>query len=188
MNVFMPTNTISTVLMQQLLGISSSLSSEKDIDQLLENILQAAMQITNADAGSLYRVADEKLLKFEIVHTKSKGVHLGGKSDKSIAIPPLPLFKEDGSPDLGRVVCYAYHKEQTVNVADAYNAEGFDFTGTHKFDTANGYRSTSFLIQITTIIAVELLTLLRLERIMHSTQTVAILRPDTEIRPTAGMV
>jgi HD-GYP domain-containing protein (c-di-GMP phosphodiesterase class II) len=145
MNIFMPKNTISTALMQQLLGISSSLSSEKDIDQLLENILQAAMQITNADAGSLYRVADEKLLKFEIVHTKSKGVHLGGKSNKSIAIPPLPLFKEDGIPDLGRVVCYAYHKEQTVNVADAYNAEGFDFTGTHKFDAANDYRSTSFL-------------------------------------------
>ena len=141
----MTQETISKALMQQLLKIGSSLSSEKDIDQLLENILQAAMQITPADAGSLYRVVDEKLLKFEIVHTKSKGVHLGGKSGKSIAIPPLALFNEDGSPDLGRVVCYAYHKEQTVNIADAYNAEGFDFTGTHKFDAANGYRSTSFL-------------------------------------------
>ena len=141
----MPQETISKALMQQLLRIGSSLSSEKDIDQLLENILQAAMQITNADAGSLYRVVDDQLLKFEIVHTKSKGVHLGGKRTMPIAIPPLPLFKEDGTPDLGRVVCYAYHKEQTVNVADAYNAEGFDFTGTHKFDAANGYRSTSFL-------------------------------------------
>jgi HD-GYP domain-containing protein (c-di-GMP phosphodiesterase class II) len=121
------------------------LSSEKDIDQLLENILQAAMDITNADAGSLYRVVDDKLLKFEIMHTKSKGVHLGGKSGKAITMPPLPLFKEDQSPDLGRVVCYAYHQAQTVNVADAYNAEGFDFTGTHKFDAANNYRSVSFL-------------------------------------------
>jgi len=141
----MTQETIGKGLMQQLLKIGSSLSSEKDIDQLLENILQAAMQITNADAGSLYRVVDEKLLKFEIVHTKSKGVHLGGKSAKTIATPPLSLFKEDGNPDLGRVVCYAYHKELTVNVADAYNAAGFDFTGTHKFDASNGYRSTSFL-------------------------------------------
>ena len=83
----MSTNSIDKKLMQQLLKIGSSLSSEKDIDQLLENILQAAMQITNADAGSLYRVVDDKLLKFEIVHTKSKGVHLGGKSTKPIAIP-----------------------------------------------------------------------------------------------------
>jgi HD-GYP domain-containing protein (c-di-GMP phosphodiesterase class II) len=141
----MTQETISKALMQQLLKIGSSLSSEKDIDKLLENILQAAMQITNADAGSLYRVVDVQLLKFEIVHTISKGVHLGGKSTKPIAIPPFSALKEDGSPDLGRVVCYAYHKEQTVNVADAYNAEGFDFTGTHQFDAANGYRSISFL-------------------------------------------
>lgn len=132
-------------MLQQLLKIGIELSSEKDIDQLLENILQAAMDITHADAGSLYRLKEDQTLKFEIVHTKSKGVHLGGKSAHPILIPPLPLFKEDGSADLGRVVCYAVHKEQTVNVADAYNAEGFDFTGTHKFDAANGYRSTSFL-------------------------------------------
>jgi HD-GYP domain-containing protein (c-di-GMP phosphodiesterase class II) len=144
-DVHMTQETISKALMQQLLKIGSSLSSEKDIDQLLENILQAAMSITNADAGSLYRVVDDQLLKFEIVHTKSKGVHLGGKSDKTIAIPPLPLFKDDGSPDLGRVVCYAHHKEETVNIADAYNAAGFDFTGTHQFDAANNYRSVSFL-------------------------------------------
>ena len=141
----MTQETISKALMQQLLKIGSSLSSEKDIDQLLENILQAAMQITNADAGTLYRVIDDKHLKFEIVHTKSKSVHLGGKSGKPITIPPLPLFKEDGALELGRVVCYAFHKDQTVNVSDAYNAEGFDFTGTHKFDAANGYRSISFL-------------------------------------------
>ena len=141
----MTQETISKVLMQQLLKIGSSLSSEKDIDQLLENILQAAMQITNADAGTLYRVVDEKLLKFEIVHTKSKGVHLGGKSSHEIKIPPLPLFNEKGEPELNRIVTYSVHKDETVNIADAYNAEGFDFTGTHKFDAANNYRSISFL-------------------------------------------
>ena len=141
----MPTNTISKELMQQLLKISSALSSEKDIDQLLENILQAALQITNADAGTLYRVADDHSLKFEILHTQSKGVHLGGKSGRAITIPNLPLFMKSGEPDLGRVACYAVHKEQTVNIPDAYNAEGFDFTGTHKFDAANNYRSVSFL-------------------------------------------
>ncbi|WP_062310032.1 HD domain-containing phosphohydrolase [Polynucleobacter sinensis] len=141
----MATNSVSKEQMQQLLKISTALSSEKDIDQLLENILQAALQITNADAGTLYRVTDDQFLKFEIVHTKSKGVHIGGKSSISIGIPPLPLFTKSGEPDLGRVACYAVHKEQTVNIADAYNAEGFDFTGTHKFDAANNYRSVSFL-------------------------------------------
>jgi len=141
----MDKNSISNELLHKLLKISSTLSSEKDIDQLIENILQAALQITNADAGSLYRVIDDQFLKFEIVHTHSKGVHLGGKSSKPITIPPLSLHLASGEPDLGRVACYAVHQEQTVNIPDAYNADGFDFTGTHKFDTANNYRSVSFL-------------------------------------------
>jgi HD-GYP domain-containing protein (c-di-GMP phosphodiesterase class II) len=33
----------------------------------------------------------------------------------------------------------------TVNIPDAYTAEGFDFTGTRNFDKKTGYRSTSFL-------------------------------------------
>ena len=141
----MTQETISKALMQQLLKIGSSLSSEKDIDQLLENILQAAMQITNADAGTLYRVTDDQKLKFEILHTKSKEVHLGGKSAIPITIPPISLFKEDGEAELAKVVCYAVHKDQTVNIPDAYNVEGFDFSGTHKFDAANNYKSISFL-------------------------------------------
>lgn len=131
--------------MQQLLKISTALSSEKDINQLLENILQAAKHITNADAGTLYRREDERSLKFEILHTTSKQVHLGGKSGKPIPIPPLQLFNSEGQPDLGRVACYAVHKEQTVNIPDAYNAPGFDFTGTYQFDSNNNYRSVSFL-------------------------------------------
>jgi HD-GYP domain-containing protein (c-di-GMP phosphodiesterase class II) len=34
---------------------------------------------------------------------------------------------------------------KTVNIADAYSAEGFDFTGTRAFDQKTGYRSKSFL-------------------------------------------
>jgi GAF domain-containing protein len=66
-------------MMPKLLKVGASLSSEKDIDQLLENILQAAMSITNADGGSIYRLTEDQYLKFEILHTKSKNAHLGGK-------------------------------------------------------------------------------------------------------------
>ena len=132
-------------MIQQLLKIGVQLSSEKDIDQLLENILQAAMDITHADGGTLYRLTEDGHLKFEILHTKSKGVHIGGKSGNPVMIPPMSLHRENGEQELSRVVCFAVHKDQTVNIADAYNAEGFDFSGTHKFDAANNYRSVSFL-------------------------------------------
>lgn len=139
------TEHIDKKLMSHLLQIGASLSSEKDIDQLLENILQSAMEITHADGGSVYRITEEKTLKFEILHTKSKGAHLGGKSAIPANLPPLALYKEDGSPELSRVVCYAVHKDQTINIADAYDSTEFDFSGTKKFDSANQYRSQSFL-------------------------------------------
>jgi HD-GYP domain-containing protein (c-di-GMP phosphodiesterase class II) len=132
-------------MIQQLLKIGVELSSEKDIDQLLENILQAAMDISHADGGTLYRLTDDGYLKFEILHTKSKGVHIGGKSGKPVMIPPMSLYRENGEEELNKVVCFAVNKDQTVNIPDAYKAEGFDFSGTHKFDAANNYRSVSFL-------------------------------------------
>jgi len=43
------------------------------------------------------------------------------------------------------VVAYAFHHDTSVNVADAYTQEGFDFSGTKNFDKKTGYRSQSFL-------------------------------------------
>ena len=43
------------------------------------------------------------------------------------------------------VAAYAALTGKTVNIADAYTAEGFDFTGTRNFDKKTGYRSKSFL-------------------------------------------
>jgi hypothetical protein len=43
------------------------------------------------------------------------------------------------------VVAYAYHHDTSINIADAYTQEGFDFSGTKNFDKKTGYRSQSFL-------------------------------------------
>ena len=43
------------------------------------------------------------------------------------------------------VAAYAVHHDRSVNIADAYTAEGFDFSGTKSFDKKTGYRSQSFL-------------------------------------------
>jgi HD-GYP domain-containing protein (c-di-GMP phosphodiesterase class II) len=43
------------------------------------------------------------------------------------------------------VAAYSVVNAQTVNIPDAYLAEGFDFSGTRKFDEAMGFRSKSFL-------------------------------------------
>ena len=60
---------------EQLHEIGAALSSERNIDRLLEHILLAAKTITHADGGTLYRVADnQKFLRFEIVRTDSLNI------------------------------------------------------------------------------------------------------------------
>lgn len=103
------------------------------------------MRFTNADAGSVYLVQENLTLNYEIVHTKSRNLHWGGVSSTPIDTSPIPLFHVNGKPDLNRIACYTYHRAETVNIPDAYNATGFDFSGTHKLDAKNNYHSQSFL-------------------------------------------
>ncbi|MDP2852416.1 MAG: GAF domain-containing protein, partial [Gallionella sp.] len=131
--------------LEQLNAIGVALSSEKDIARLLETILLAAKKITHADAGTLYRVHDMQYLTFEIMRTASLGFALGGATGKPITLPPIQLHNESGQPNTSMVVAYAVLNDKTVNIEDAYTAQGFDFTGTRAFDQKNGYRSQSFL-------------------------------------------
>ena len=131
---------------ERLNEIGAALSHERDIDKLLESILVAAKNITHADGGTLYRMTeDERSLRFEIMHNDSLKIALGGTSGNPIPFPPLPLRTESGEENNSMVAAYAAIHQKTVNIDDAYEAEGFDFSGTRKFDARTGYRSQSFL-------------------------------------------
>src|SRR5262249_44861978 len=118
---------------------------ETDITRLLETILVVAKWITNADGGTLYRVTEERTLKFEIMRTDSLGVAMGGTTGVDIPFDPVHLYDNEGRPITSSVVAYAYHHDTSLNIADAYTEEGFDFSGTKNIDRRTGYRSRSFL-------------------------------------------
>ncbi len=130
--------------LEYLNSIGAALSSEKNLDKLLETILTAAKKITNADGGTLYRLVDQKL-KFEIVLNDSLKIAMGGTTGVPVPFYPIPLRAPDGTPNSSMVSAYAALHDETVNIADAYTAEGFDFSGTRAFDNKTGYRSMSFL-------------------------------------------
>ncbi|HEY8084471.1 MAG TPA: HD domain-containing phosphohydrolase [Methylophilaceae bacterium] len=125
--------------------IGVALSSERDTKRLLEMILLGAKEIANADGGTLYTVTDDDKLKFEIMRTDSLNIAMGGTTGKDIPFPALAIYREDGTPNTSMVAANAVVNDCTVNIADAYEAEGFDFSGTRKFDENTGYRSKSFL-------------------------------------------
>jgi HD-GYP domain-containing protein (c-di-GMP phosphodiesterase class II) len=128
-----------------LSAVGIALSAEKDERCLLELIVQSAKQLTNADGGTFYSRTDDNELKFEIMHTDTLGVHMGGTSGIPIDLPNVPLFDDQGEPNHKMVAAKAAVTGETVNIRDAYNAPDFDFSGTRAFDETTGYRSKSFL-------------------------------------------
>ncbi len=132
--------------LDELNAIGISLSSERDINRLLETILVAAKRITHADGGTLYLMEPERqVLRFEAMRNDTLGIAMGGTTGEPIPFYPIHLIDKEGKPNHAMVVAYAALSGETVNIHDAYTAEGYDFSGTKNFDKKTGYRSTSFL-------------------------------------------
>jgi HD-GYP domain-containing protein (c-di-GMP phosphodiesterase class II) len=130
---------------EKLTEIGIALSAEKDTQRLLEMILLGAKELTGADGGTLYSVQEDGTVKMEILRTNSLGFAMGGTTNRPVPFEPIPLYHSDGNPNHHNVVTHAVLNDTTVNIPDAYDAEGFDFSGTQRFDASTGYRSTSFL-------------------------------------------
>ncbi len=129
-----------------LYRVGIALSAEHNTDRLVEMILVEAQQLCNADGGTLYLVSERNELTFAILRNDSLNVALGGTTGKTIDLPPIPLVDDaTGEPNEKNVATYAAWLKRSVNIEDAYDAEGFDFSGTQEFDRLNGYRSQSFL-------------------------------------------
>jgi HD-GYP domain-containing protein (c-di-GMP phosphodiesterase class II) len=132
------------ICIEKLNQIGIALSAQKDIHHLVGTILTAAMDITGADGGTLYRVTEDAHLKFQVVCNRSMGITLTGE-DAEAAFNAIPLYDEKGNPNTRTVAAYSVLHDCSVNLEDAYDAAEFDFSGTRQFDAAHDYRSRSFL-------------------------------------------
>jgi hypothetical protein len=128
-----------------VIPIGVALLGARDYHGLLERILLEAKTLCGADGGTLYLRTDDDQLEFVIVRNDSLGIALGG-SGAPIDFPPLPLRDAaSGAPNTANVATWAALNGASVAVDDAYDAVGFEFSGTLAFDRRTGYRSTSFL-------------------------------------------
>lgn len=123
--------------LSNLISIGIALSSEKDLEKLLDTILSEARRITQADAGTLYMIEENKLAA-KIIHNDTMNTFLGGKREK-ITIPPVPINNLYVS---GYVANYG----ESINIADVYSDEKFDFSGPRKYDKMTGYNTRSMLV------------------------------------------
>ncbi|MDP2245761.1 HD domain-containing phosphohydrolase [Pseudomonas sp.] len=116
---------------------------------MFERILDAAQDITHADGGTLYLIKEHEegkpVLEFEILRNNSLKLRLGGTSGNPIQFPPLPLYRDDGTPNHNNIATHTALTKRMENIEDAYFAQHLDFSGTKAFDARSGYRSKSFL-------------------------------------------
>jgi len=126
--------------------VGLALSAEKRLDRLLDLIVRKAMDFSGADGGTLYLCDEEgTALRFAIVQNDSLGLRMGGAGDP-IDWPPVPLTNEDGRPNRQNVSAWAANTRELIRIPDVYDAPGFDFEGTRRFDRRTGYRSRSMLV------------------------------------------
>lgn len=121
----------------QLINIAIALSTEKQIDALLDRILTEAVDITNSDGGTVYILEDGKLC-FQNVITRSKGVHLVRKGSEHL-LPPVPMSET-------HVCACAALRRRLINIPDVYQSTLYDFSGPRRYDQFNNYHTQSMLV------------------------------------------
>ena len=133
-------------LIDVVIPIGAMLFYERDYNVLLERILVETQKLANADGGTLYLLTEDRKLQFTIIRNTSLNIAMGGTGDKPPPFAPLVVYHEEtGEPNLNNIATHCAVIGQTINIADAYDHEHYDFSGTRNFDEKTGYRSKSFV-------------------------------------------
>ncbi|HIE52920.1 MAG TPA: GAF domain-containing protein [Armatimonadetes bacterium] len=119
----------------ELNRIGIALSAEREVDKLLELILQKSREITQADAGSLYLVEEtpeEQHLRFKLSQNDS--------FDISYTEFIMPL-------DKASLAGYVAVTGKSLLLDDVYElGEGVEYSFNRSFDESTGYRTKSMLV------------------------------------------
>lgn len=122
--------------MISILDVGIAVAGEKDRNKLLDMIIDKGMELTKADAGTLYILKNDAL-HFKIMKTISQGVDKG-RNGEIIEIPPVPLREEN-------ICAYSAIHKKALNIEDVYYSNEFDFSGPIKYDKMTGYRTKSMM-------------------------------------------
>ncbi len=121
----------------KILELGVLLSSERDLNRLLEKILSSVMELTRCDAGTLY-LLDGDSLRFKIMRNDTLGKYEGGDG-RDPNLPPVPLDRE-------HVCSLALLENRTIVVGDVKNCREYDFSGHLNYDKEMGYDTKSILV------------------------------------------
>jgi HD-GYP domain-containing protein (c-di-GMP phosphodiesterase class II) len=132
-----PEDTTLQEQIKKLNQIGIALSSETNLEDLLELIVFEAREFTGADAGSLYILDEDETLYFNV----SQNDTLSRRPDPPPGFKPYPLNLSKES-----IAGYVAITGEIVNIEDVYNLPGTVPYGFNSdFDTRNEYVTRSML-------------------------------------------
>ncbi len=135
-------NTLHHQLENVILPLGVTLSTEEDPNVLVEKILVEAMRLCNAECGTIYLRIEDDYLRHVAIRNRPRSRALGGTTGKPIPYAPLNLADPRNASN---IAVYVAQQGVTVNVADVYAADGYDFSEIKAHDAELGYRSKSCL-------------------------------------------
>jgi HD-GYP domain-containing protein (c-di-GMP phosphodiesterase class II) len=136
----------SNTLISKITSIGTALSSERNIEVLLEMILQYARQFSNADAGTLYLYnLTNAQLEFKVVQNDTMNIQMGG-THGSIQWPPLQLYDAQKNENRHMAAALCALDQVVINIPNVYESTDYDFEGTIDFDARTGYKTSSILV------------------------------------------
>lgn len=129
---------VSDIRIKELLEINQELTQLKDLDLLLDHILKKAREFTNADAGSIYIVENNKLrFKANQNDTLSAKLQPGKKLIFSSFAIPIDNRSISG---------YVALSGEILNIPDVYNIDnGVPYHFDSSYDEISGYKTHSML-------------------------------------------
>jgi len=123
---------------EEFISITTSLSTERNIDQLLSMIVASACRITQADTGLIYVLDTTK--QFLVV----KAVHSRSADPKLYEFESVALFI-DGERNLTHLGAYSAFTGKLSNIPNIYEYTGFGFDDIYAFDRKHKYYTQSIL-------------------------------------------
>lgn len=122
---------------KKLLNIGVMLSAERDINRLLERILDCVMDLASCDAGTLY-LLDNNALHFRIMRNRTLKTYSGANGVEP-DLPPVALTRES-------VCALSVLDEKTIRIEDVRSCQEYDLTGPIRYDAMTGYNTVSMLV------------------------------------------
>jgi HD-GYP domain-containing protein (c-di-GMP phosphodiesterase class II) len=122
----------------KIMKLGNALSEIKDVDVMLERILQEARSLVNADAGSIYIKEGDKL-KFSYTQNDTMQERLQPGKKLIYSTFSVPINNQS-------IAGFVANTGETLNIPDVYKLRADrPFSFNRAYDDMSGYRTTSML-------------------------------------------